>query len=260
MLKKLVSIWCMYKRGKFVNVINLSKNSSMKNTGNKIIPFLFTAATICFFAFTASSQYTTFKLSPKGDTLNAIDKKTLKQGKWVVTVVELRGEPGFEEEGYYKDDKKTGPWRKYNNTGDILAIENYWGGGKEGVQEYFSFLGDLLRHEEWKGYNPDAPYDTIPVYGQGNNEVASYKIVKAQQYSVPHGEWKYYAPGEKFIKMETYDHGRLLKNPDDKSTVVIKPALDKPDEKVKTKEILEYEKKYSKKKRKQMERNGKTAL
>ena len=233
----------------------------MKNTVNKIIPFLFTMAVIVCFDLTAAAQYKAFKLSPKGDTLNAVDKKDLKQGKWVVTVTELRGEPGYEEEGYYKDDKKTGPWRKYNSTGDILAIENYKGGGKEGVQEYFSFLGDLLRHEEWKGYNPDAPFDTIAVYGQGNNEVASYKIVKAQQYSVPHGEWKYYAPGEKFIKMETYDHGRLLKNPDDKTTgVATKTAEEKPEEKVKTKEILEYEKKYSKKKRKAMERDGKTAL
>ena len=233
----------------------------MKNTVNKIIPFLFTMAAIVCFDLTAAAQYKAFKLSPKGDTLNAVDKKDLKQGKWVVTVAELRGEPGYEEEGYYKDDKKTGPWRKYNSTGDILAIENYKAGGKEGVQEYFSFLGDLLRHEEWKGYNPDAPFDTIAVYGQGNNEVASYKIVKAQQYSVPHGEWKYYAPGEKFIKMETYDHGRLLKNPDDKTTAVAtKTAEEKPEEKVKSKEILEYEKKYSKKKRKALERDGKTAL
>ena len=232
----------------------------MKNKINQLIIFLFISTAILCFDFTAAAQYKTFKLSPKGDTLNAVDKKDLKQGKWVITVAELRGEPGYEEEGYYKDDKKKGPWRKYNNTGDILALENYRDGGKEGVQEYFSFLGDLVRHEEWKGYNPDAPYDTIPVYGQGNNEVASYKIVKAQQYSVQHGEWKYYAPGEKFIKMETYDHGRLLKNPDDKSTVITKPAMDKPEEKVKTKEILEYEKKYSKKKRKAMERDGKTAL
>lgn len=233
----------------------------MKNAANKIISFLFTITAIVCVGLPAAAQYKTFKLSPKGDTLNAIDKKDFKEGKWVVTVAELRGEPGYEEEGYYKDDKKTGPWRKYNSTGDILAVENYKAGGKEGVQEYFSFLGDLLRHEEWKGYNPDAPFDTIAVYGQGNNEVASYKIVKAQQYSVPHGEWKYYAPGEKFIKMETYDHGRLLKSPDDKTTAVAtKTAEEKPEEKVKTKEILEYEKKYSKKKRKAMERDGKTAL
>jgi hypothetical protein len=232
---------------------------------HKYIKFVqqgFALIVLVLLGLNTSAQYKSFKLSPKGDTLNIVDKNNLKQGKWVSTVAELRGEPGYDEEGYYKDDKKTGPWRKYNSTGDILAIENYKFGGKDGVQEYFTFLGDLEKHEEWKGYNPDAPYDTIPVYGQGNNEITNYKIVKAEQYSVPNGEWKYYAAGGRLIKIEKYDRGHLLKNTDDNNTAVTTTAKaeEKPTEKVKTKEILEYEKKYSKKKRKQMERDGQTGL
>lgn len=209
--------------------------------------------------FAVHAQNKTFILSPKGDTLNVVDKNNLKQGRWVISMPELRGEPGYDEEGYYKDDKKNGPWRKYNATGDILAVENYRLGGKEGVQEYFTYLGDLERHEEWKGYNPDAPYDTIAVYGEGNNVVSKYKLVKAEQYSIPHGEWKYYAPGGKLTKLETYDHGHLLKN---NEAVAVVPAStdEKPKEAAKTKEILDYEKKYSKKKRKKMERDGQTGL
>jgi hypothetical protein len=231
----------------------------MKNANFKIAGFVGLLIALSFFSPYASAQYKSFILSPKGDTLNVVDKNNLKQGRWVISVVELRGEPGYDEEGYFKDDKKTGPWRRYNSTGDILAVENYKAGGKEGVQEYFTFLGDLIRHEEWKGYDPNLPYDTIAVYGQGNNEVSTYKIVKAEQYSVPNGVWKYYAPGEKFIKAETYDHGRLLKA-DNNTAVVAKKAADVTGETGKTKEILEYEKKYSKKKRKQMEREGKTSL
>ena len=231
----------------------------MKNTINKIGPFVFILTAICFAALTTNAQYKEFKLSPKGDTLNIVDKNNLKQGRWVIVVAELRGEPGYEEEGYFKDDKKTGPWRKYNNTGDILAVENYKFGGKDGVQEYFTFLGDLIRHEEWRGFNPDAPYDTIAVYGQGNNEISNYKIVKAEQYSVPHGEWKYYSPGEKLIKLEKYDRGHLLKNSDG-DLLTTKPKQVLPDENVKPQEVLDYEKKYSKKKRAHMEREGKTSL
>ena len=218
-----------------------------------LMPLLF------LFMINGTAQYKEFTLSPKGDTLNAIDKKDRKQGKWVLTVGEIRGEPGYEEEGYFKDDKKTGAWRKYNNTGDIIAIENYKFGGKDGIQEYFSFLGNLERHEEWRGYNPDAPYDTIPVYGTGNNEIVDYKIVKAEQYSVPHGEWKYFNPSGHIIKIERYDRGQPLKD-DNTLATVTKTEPSKPKEKVKTKEILEYEKKYSKKKRTQMERDGKTTL
>lgn len=230
----------------------------MKNTRYKFAGFAGAIVALFFLGYGAHAQYKSFIVSPKGDTLNVVDKNNLKQGKWVVTVQELRGEPGYEEEGYFKDDKKWGPWRKYNSTGDILAIENYKAGGKEGVQEYFTFLGDMIRHEEWKGYDPNSPYDTIGVYGEGNNQITSYKLVKAEQYSVPHGVWKYYAPGEKFIKAETYDHGRLLKADGTPVATAKKSSDNTPPEK--TQEMLDYEKKYSKKKRKAMERDGKTVL
>ncbi len=226
------------------------KNISIKYT------ILFVLATLPFIQ--ADAQYKDFILSPNGDTLNAVDQKGLKQGKWVNTVGEVRGEPGYEEEGMYKDDKKTGIWRKYTTNGDILAIENYRFGGKEGVQQYFSFLGNLEREEEWRGYNPDAPYDTIPVYGTGSNEVISYKVVKAEQYSVPHGDWKYFNPQGHIIRIEHYDHGRLLKDAPKENETAAEPA--KPKEKEKPQEILDYEKKYSKKKREHMERVGKTSL
>ena len=213
---------------------------------------------ILLFVVNGNAQYKDFSLSPKGDTLNIIDKKGLKQGKWANSIPEIRGEPAYEEEGNYKDDKKTGPWRKYNATGDLIAMENYLFGGKHGIQQYFTFLGAIEREEEWRGYNPDAPYDTIPVYGQGNNEIIDYKIVKAEQYSVPHGEWKFYEPTGHITKIERYDRGFPIKDAVKKETAAAEPAKTK--EKVKTKEILEYEKKYSKKKRAHMERVGKTSL
>src|SRR5258705_5247403 len=140
------------------------------------------------------SQYKEYKISTKNDTINAIDNKNLRQGKWVISIPELRGEPGFEEEGIYKDGKKEGRWRKYNLTSDLTAIENYRNDGKDGLQQYFTKLGDLLREENWRAYNPDSPYDTIAVYGAGSNEIISYKIVKAEQYSVRQGEWRFYDP------------------------------------------------------------------
>ena len=59
----------------------------------------------------ADAQYKTYKISVKGDTINAIDQHGLKQGKWVVHVDPLRGEPGYEEEGVFKNNKKEGHWR-----------------------------------------------------------------------------------------------------------------------------------------------------
>ncbi len=226
----------------------------------KIRQLSLTVVLSVLFFINGNAQYKEFTLSSKGDTLNAVDKKDLKQGKWINTVGEIRGEPGYDEEGIYKNDKKTGPWKRYSSTGDILAIENYRFGGKDGVQQYFSFLGNLEKEEEWRGFNPDAPYDTIAVYGEGNNEIIDYKIVKAEQYSVKHGEWRYFDPGGRVLKTERYDRGQLLNNEGAKTITPVTAESAKPKEKVKTKEILEYEKKYSKKKRTQMERDGKTSL
>ena len=141
------------------------------------------------------AQYKEYKLNANGDTINAINKNGEKQGKWVIRVDELRGNPGYEEEGVFKKNVKDGYWRRYNLDGDLIAVEHFILGGKDGLQQYFTYLGDLEREESWKGYNPDAPYDTVAVYGTGSGEIIDYKIVKAEPYSVKHGDWKYYEPG-----------------------------------------------------------------
>ena len=233
----------------------------MENSLLKLRQLILIGIGLFFFLLSGKAQYKNYSLSANGDTINIIDKNGLKQGRWVTTVGEIRGEPGYDEEGHYKDNEKTGPWRKYTSTGDILAIENFRLGGKDGRQEYFNFLGILQRQEEWKGYNPDFLFDTIAVYGNESNEILSYKIVKALPYSVKNGEWKYFDSEGRILKTEKYDRGALIIAPDKNTAVKENPKLETPEkEKVKTKEILDYEKKYSKKKRQQLERDGKTGL
>ncbi|HRI24199.1 MAG TPA: hypothetical protein PLZ45_05960 [Ferruginibacter sp.] len=197
-----------------------------------------------FFLMNGMAQYQSYKLSDTGDTLNAIDKNGLKQGKWVIHVDEVRGEPGYEEEGLFKNDKKEGVWRIYNLNSDLIAVENYKLGGKHGIQQYYTYLGELYREESWLGYDPDSPYDTVAIYGEGNNEIIDYKIVKAVQYSVKHGEWKYYDPkaGGRLIKSETYVRGHL-ETPGGMAGLVPQKTVDKNKKAEKTPEMLEWEKK-----------------
>lgn len=206
----------------------------------------------------AEAQLKDFNISPKGDTINGINKAGEKIGKWVIHVDELRGEPGYEEEGEFKKGKKEGIWRVYSLNGDLIGIENYWLGGKHGVQQYFTYLGDMIREEQWRGYNPDTPYDTIPVYGTSTNEIVEFKIVKAEPYSVKQGEWKYYEPGTgRLLKTEQYDHNRLV-TPNAPVAVNIDDK-DKTKKKVeKTPEMLQWEKKNKGKKK--VVRDGATGL
>ncbi len=71
------------------------------------------------------AQLKDYILNADGDTLNRVDMKGMKQGPWVIRVDEVRGERGYEEEGYFKDNGKEGTWRRFSLDGDLIAIENY---------------------------------------------------------------------------------------------------------------------------------------
>ena len=222
----------------------------------KVPRFIITCLCLQLFSTSGFSQYKEYKISVKKDTINAIDYKNLKQGKWVISVPELRGEPGYEEEGIFVDGKKEGIWRRYSLSSDLIAIENYRFGGKDGVQKYFTNLGDPLREESWRAYNPDTPYDTIPIYGTGNNEIIGYKVVRAEQYSVKDGEWKFFDPSTgRILKTEIFDRGHPQNKPDTSQLA----TDDKVKPKVKPQEVLEYEKKNSGKKKVKL-REGQTGL
>jgi antitoxin component YwqK of YwqJK toxin-antitoxin module len=201
-------------------------------------------------SFTGYSQLKEYTISVKGDTLNAVDMKGLKQGKWVHRYDEVRGEPGFEEEGEYKDGRKEGVWRKYTLMGDLIALENYRWGYKDGRSQYFNGLGELLREENWKALNPDKQYDTIEVEDVDRPNQFKTMVVKNEGAGIRHGAWKYYDPTTGFVnKTEFYVLGALDKGSQksSSSTAAAKPAAGK--EKSKPKEVLEFEKKNAGKKK-----------
>ena len=197
-------------------------------------------------AINASSQWKDFIIGAKGDTLNRVDQKNQKQGPWVLRLDEVRGEPGYEEEGIFKNDKKEGVWRLYNLQGDLTGIENYRWGNKDGVQQYFTMYGDVIREESWRAINPDNLYDTVPVYDLDKPDyIKEYKIVKVEGYSYKHGKWKFYDPPDtKVVKSEMYFMDKI-QNGDEVIVKVEEKKKDPP----KTKEILDYEKKNAGKKK-----------
>jgi antitoxin component YwqK of YwqJK toxin-antitoxin module len=202
------------------------------------------------------TQCISYRLNDKGDTLNCKDKNNLKQGKWSIHVEQLRGEPGFEEEGIFINDKKEGKWRRYNLMGDLTAVENYKWGNKNGTQQYF-YLNALEHEESWLAIDPKKQYDTIEVPDLYDPYKVEKKIIKVNAYALRNGVWKYYKPGSmSLIKTETYVFDSLYVPIPEKSNTVAtidKPVADSVPKKAtpnKTKEVLEYEKKNSKKKTK----------
>lgn len=225
----------------------LSKTTGARRLFNLTTALWMLAALVC--GSNSQAQCVTYSLSPKGDTLNCVDKKNQKQGVWVVHVEELRGEPGYEEEGHYLNDQKEGQWRMFTLQGDLTAVENYKWGAKDGAQQYYTHSGDLMREESWKSVNPENPYDTVPVYDLQDPGKYTMKVVKLEGGTVKNGTWKYYDPSTGSVaKIEKYVMGTL------ESGMQAIPQAKQND---KPKEVQEFEKKNSGKKKVKL-RTGQT--
>jgi hypothetical protein len=218
-------------------------------------------------SLTASAQLKSYIISVKGDTLNRVDMKGLKQGPWVIHLDELRGEPGYDEQGVYVDDKKEGTWKRFSLDGDLLAIENYRYGFKNGKSTYFSNMGDMLREESWRAVDPKNPFDTVNVYDVNDpSKVVGQKVIKMEAASYKNGTWVYYNPESGTVaKTEEWVFDKP-KDPitgaavaDDLAPINVSngTSTTKKKEAAKPKEVLEFEKKNSGK-RKIKVRDGST--
>ncbi len=205
----------------------------------------------CLFTLAAHGQLKNYTIGLHGDTLNGVDKTGKKQGKWVIRHDEVRGEPGFEEEGTYFDDRKEGVWRKFTLMGDQFAVENYHWGFKDGPSTYFNLNGEMLKEESWRAFNPDKVYDTIDVEDVTNPDHYTKVVVKNEGSSLKHGTWKYYDPAAGFItKTEFWVLGKMQESDSPLGAKSKKPGTDSSAAvKAKPKEVLDFEKKYSGKKK-----------
>ncbi|MEO7393312.1 MAG: hypothetical protein ABIU11_00140 [Chitinophagaceae bacterium] len=213
-------------------------------------------------SMSGTAQWKNYILNSKGDTLNRVDIKGKKQGPWSIHIDNLRGERGFEEEGYYENDLKEGVWKKYSLEGVKIAEENFRWGKLNGKSQYFTFNGGLMREESWRAMDPARAFDTVAVYDvKDPSKVISRVVVKNEGFAVKHGKWLYFDPREGRIeetqnywmnKLQTGE-GEMINDDDikplaisdgkSKSDTVGKKKLSKPQA------IVDYEKKNSGKKK-----------
>ena len=219
---------------------------------------VFLMLALIFFGQRSFSQCKTYRLSTKGDTINCTDFQDRKQGYWLIDKSKNYGEPGYKEEGHFKDDKKEGEWMRYNLMGDVIADENYKWGNKNGICRYYNLIG-IIREESWKATNPENPYDTVRVYHLDNPDKYDLRIMKVEASTVKHGTWNYYDPERGTItKSEEYVIDQLVTNKKqniglkDSAGTVQKTSADSlttTSNKNKPAEVLEYEKKNANKKK-----------
>jgi hypothetical protein len=215
------------------------------------------------------SQWKSFIISVRGDTLNRVDLKDRKQGPWVIHIEELRGEPGYDEQGMFVNDKKDGPWTRFSLMGDKIAEESYRFGSLDGKCRYYTRAGLLQRVESWRAVDPNKTMDTVDVYDPNDvTKIVDRVIVKLEGQTMKHGAWTYYDPEwGNVVKTENYflDKIQTGSSPgldDDLKPIDVSTGKAKTDtagKKASTKPqvILDYEKKNSGKKSIKV-RDGKT--
>jgi hypothetical protein len=158
------------------------------------------------------SQWKSFTISVKGDTINRVDPAGLKQGPWVISVPDLRGEKGYDEEGYFENDLKEGLWKRFSLQGIKIAEENYQWGKLSGRCRYYTYNGGLLREENWRAMDPTRKYDTVAIYDlKDPTKLIDMIAVKNEGVYMRHGTWNYYDPAEGVIvQTEKYRLNKLV--------------------------------------------------
>jgi antitoxin component YwqK of YwqJK toxin-antitoxin module len=195
------------------------------------------------FSINSFAQWKSYKLTSSGDTINRVDKIDRKWGPWKLHYDQVRGEPGYEEEGWFEKNRKEGEWRLYTLQGDLVGIEYYKWGLKDSICRYFNKDGALRLEQSWKALNPDKEYDTLEVEDLEKFDTYRTVIIKNEGAAIKHGVWKYYdAASGRVIRSELYTLGKLEQEAKS-APVTEKKAVAKP------KEVLDFEKKNQGKKK-----------
>jgi len=215
---------------------------------------------LMFISLSAAGQWKDYFIGVRGDTLNRVDMNGKKQGPWVVKVPDLRGERGFEEEGFFQDDQKEGTWKKYSLQGVKIAEENYRWGKLSGKCLYYTYNGGLMRVENWRAMDPKVLFDTVAVYDlRDPTKEIDRVVVKNEGVSMKHGEWIYYDPEwgkvelvERYVMNKLQNEDGSVEGDEDVKPIGIsqgKSQRDSTGKVAKPQVILDYEKKNSGKKK-----------
>lgn len=131
-----------------------------------------------------------YELLENGDTINKMDSKNRKQGKWLTVNKGGYGEDGFIEYGEFHDDIRSGLWKTYTMEGVIISQEFFKQGNKSGEARYYE-EGYLYCVGNYLALRSKYDYDTIMVEDPVTN-LEKPVVIKTDVGSVRHGFWTFY--------------------------------------------------------------------
>ncbi|SFD50369.1 MORN repeat variant [Chitinophaga sp. CF118] len=136
---------------------------------------------------------------------NQVDAQKHKQGPWSEQMPEIKGEPGYTWEGTYVNDLKEGLWKKYAESGGIIAEETFKHGVLNGHSRYFYSNGLVSAEGSFVAVDIDGQKDTYRVIDPITGEEKMEEIPRNAN-SVRNGVWKIYDE-EGHMTKEYYKRG-----------------------------------------------------
>lgn len=162
------------------------------------------------FALAGNAQnYETYK----GDTINYTDQQGRKQGKWIIFSSQ---QTRIIEQGFYKDNRKHGVWKKYYSNGNLQSEITYKKGAPRGTTKIYYRNGNLSEKgywvgDHWKGeyrfYHKNGNPAYIWHYNDKGQRTGTQKYFYADGTLKVKGKWK---DGEKNgVIKKYYDNGDM---------------------------------------------------
>jgi hypothetical protein len=150
-----------------------------------------------------------FELTQQGDTINVVDQKSQRQGKWLISREARYGEVGFMEYGNYFNNMKVGEWKTYHLNGELVCEEFFKSGNKDGEARYFE-NGKLYCIGHYLALKSKQLYDTILVEDPMTS-IEKPVVIKTEVGSVKHGSWEYFNPNNlKLLRKIEYQADEIV--------------------------------------------------
>lgn len=143
------------------------------------------------------SRIVSYEVLENGDTINRLDDRGRKQGKWLIVQDARYGENGMMELGSFADNVKTGKWHTYSLSGVIQSEEFFRQGNKDSEARYYED-GLLVCIGHFLALKSKSEYDTIQVEDPLTNAFKPV-VIKSDMGYVRHGFWTYYEQGGRKI-------------------------------------------------------------
>ena len=112
--------------------------------------YLFFIINLFTFSQVNKSPYKDFDIH-LGDTINRVDKKDLKQGRWIYFGKDKKGwthrlfnSKQIVEEGFYINNKKNKTWKTYHHTNKLKSEMTYLNDLPKGIARFFNTDGKIM--------------------------------------------------------------------------------------------------------------------